>query len=51
MVKKLSFVVATTLFAGTLFANETTNLGQIDIFENSNSDSRFKSNYHLKKYH
>ena len=44
MVKKLSFVVATTLFAGTLFANETTNLGQIDIFENSNSDSRFKSN-------
>ncbi len=44
MVKKLSFVVATTLFAGTLFANETTNLGQIDIFENSNSDSRFKNN-------
>ncbi|WP_148624814.1 TonB-dependent receptor plug domain-containing protein [Aliarcobacter cryaerophilus] len=44
MVKKLSLVVTTTLFAGTLFANETTNLGQIDIFENSNSDSRFKSN-------
>ncbi|TLS72660.1 TonB-dependent receptor [Aliarcobacter thereius] len=44
MVRKLSFVVATTLFAGTLLANETTNLGQIDIFEKTNSDSKFKSN-------
>ena len=45
MVRKLSLVVTTTLFAGTLFANETTNLGQIDIFENSNS--WFKSVYNL----
>ncbi|OCL84779.1 TonB-dependent receptor plug domain-containing protein [Arcobacter porcinus] len=44
MVRKLSFVVATTLFAGTLLASETTNLGQIDIFEKTNSDSKFKSN-------
>ncbi|OCL84259.1 Fe(3+) dicitrate transport protein FecA precursor [Arcobacter porcinus] len=44
MVRKLSFVVATTLFAGTLLASETTNLGQIDIFEKSNTDSKFKSN-------
>ncbi|MCT7446551.1 TonB-dependent receptor plug domain-containing protein [Aliarcobacter skirrowii] len=44
MVRKLSFVVATTLFAGILLASETTNLGQIDIFEKSNTDSKFKSN-------
>ncbi|AXK47907.1 hypothetical protein CRU87_03135 [Aliarcobacter trophiarum LMG 25534] len=44
MYRKLSLVVATTLFAGKLLASETTNLGQIDIFENKNSDSRFKSN-------
>ncbi|RXJ97188.1 hypothetical protein CRU94_03515 [Arcobacter sp. AHV-9/2010] len=44
MVRKLSFVVATTLFSGTLLANETINLGQIDIFEKSNTDSKFKSN-------
>ncbi|MEN5387515.1 TonB-dependent receptor [Aliarcobacter skirrowii] len=45
MVKKLSFVVATTLFAGTVLANETINLGKINVLAGTNnSNSKFKSN-------
>lgn len=45
MVRKLSLVVTTTLFAGTLFANETINLGKINVVAGTNnSNSKFKSN-------
>lgn len=45
MNKKISLFTATALFSVSLFANETTNLGQINIIAGeSNSDNRFKSN-------
>ncbi|WP_051488670.1 TonB-dependent receptor plug domain-containing protein [Aliarcobacter lanthieri] len=44
MTKKLSFVLATTLFSCTLLASETTYLGEVNIIAGDNSDSKFKSN-------
>ena len=42
MYKKISFVVATTLFANFASANQTYELGQIDVL--SEKDTKFKSN-------
>lgn len=43
--KKLSFAVATTLFSISLLANETINLGEVNIIAGGdNSDNKFKSN-------
>ena len=42
MYKKISFVVATTLFANFASANQTYELGQIDVL--GAKDSKFKSN-------
>ena len=42
MYKKISFVVATTLFANFASANQTYELGQIDVL--GAKDTKFKSN-------